>query len=78
MTADWLINYNYGYLSRGLFGSFFINFFDNKEPMLDFLSFVLIIFYLLIFYFLSETFNEKKQNIISIILIFSPATFATP
>ncbi len=75
MTADWLINYNYGYLSRGLFGSLFINFFDNKEPMLDFLSFVLIIFYLLIFYFLSETFNEKKQNIISIILIFSPATF---
>ena len=25
LTADWLINYNFGFIRRGMFGSFFIN-----------------------------------------------------
>ncbi len=75
MTADWLINYNHGFLNRGLFGTIIINIFDNQESMLDFLSFILITVYILIFYFISEIFNSHNQNIISLILIFSPATF---
>ena len=75
MTADWLINYNHGYISRGFFGTFLINFFNNQESMLDFLSLVLIAIYISIFYFTSKIFTQSKQNIVSLILIFSPATF---
>ncbi len=75
MTADWLINYNHGYISRGFFGTFLINFFNNQESMLDFLSLVLIVIYISIFYFISKIFTQSKQNIVSLILIFSPATF---
>ena len=49
MTGDWLINYNYGFISRGLFGTLLINIFDSQEQLLDALSFVLISIYLLIF-----------------------------
>ena len=75
MTADWLINYNHGFISRGLFGTFLINSFDRQESMLDFLSFLLITVYILIFYHISKIFNQSEQNFISLILIFSPATF---
>ena len=75
MTGDWLINYNYGFISRGLFGTLLINIFDSQEQLLDALSFVLISIYLLIFLFLNKTFNNNNQNIISYILIFSPASF---
>ena len=75
MTADWLINYNHGFISRGLFGTFLINSFDRQDSMLDFLSFLLITVYILIFYHISKIFNQSKQNFISLILIFSPATF---
>ena len=75
MTADWLINYNHGFLNRGLFGTLFLNIFDNQESMLDSLSFILISVYIFIFYFLSKIFNSFNQNIISVVMIFSPATF---
>ena len=75
MTADWLINYNFGYINRGLFGTILLNIFDNKHSILNALSVILILVYLSIFYFLSLTFKTRKQNIISIVLIFSPATF---
>ena len=58
MTGDWLINYNYGFISRGLFGTLLINIFDSQEQLLDALSFVLISIYLLIFLFLNKTFNK--------------------
>ena len=51
MTGDWLINYNYGFISGGLFGTLLINIFDSQEQLLDALSFVLISIYLLIFLF---------------------------
>ena len=75
MTADWLINYDFGYINRGLFGTILLNIFDNKHSILNALSVILILVYLSIFYFLSLTFKTRKQNIISIVLIFSPATF---
>lgn len=75
MTADWLINYNHGYISRGLFGTFLLNSFNYQDQMLDFLSTALIMVYISIFYFVNKIFNQSKQNFISLILIFSPATF---
>lgn len=75
MTADWLINYNFGYINRGLFGTILLNIFHSKLSILNALSATLIFVYLSIFYFLSLTFKSRKQNIVSIVLIFSPATF---
>ena len=73
MTADWLINYNHGYISRGLFGTFLLNSFNYQDQMLDFLSTTLIMVYISIFYFVNKIFNQSKQNFISLILIFFPS-----
>ena len=78
MTADWLINYNYGFINRGFIGTLFINITNNPEILLDIISIVLISIYALIFYFLNKIFLSTKQNFISIILIFSPASFLFP
>ena len=75
MTADWLISYKFGYISRGLFGTFLIPIFNNATVMLNFLSIFLILVYLLIFYFVSEIFKSRQQTIVTYVLILSPATF---
>ena len=78
MTAEWLINYRYGFINRGLIGTLFISITKNPDLLLDIISVSLICLYLLIFYFLNKIFHQNKQNIISIILIFSPAIFLFP
>ncbi len=78
MTAEWLINYKYGFINRGLIGTLFISITRNPDLLLDIISVSLICLYLLIFYFLNKIFHQNKQNIISIILIFSPAIFLFP
>ena len=75
MTADWLINYRFGYINRGLFGTLVLFLFDDSNSILNFLSIVLISIYLAIFYYLTKTLNFMSQNIITYVLIFSPATF---
>ena len=78
LTSDWLINYNYGFVKRGLAGTIFFNLTSDPDLMLDIISGVLITIYLFIFYFLNKSFKSQKQNLISIILIFSPAAFLFP
>jgi hypothetical protein len=78
MTADWLINYNHGFIKRGLMGSVFISISRDKEILLDVISFTLILIYLLIFYLINNTYHSRRQNFISLVLIFSPATFLFP
>lgn len=75
MSADWLINYRFGYINRGLFGTLVLFFFKDSNSILNFLSFGLISVYLAIFYYLSKVLNFMSQNIITYVLIFSPATF---
>ena len=75
MSADWLINYRFGYINRGLFGTLVLFFFKDSNSILNFLSFGLISIYLAIFYYLSKVLNFKSQNIITYVLIFSPAAF---
>lgn len=75
MTADWLINNNFGFLNRGLIGTIFINLSDNGQEILNSISFTLISFYILIFLFLSKTLYVERQTLLSYALIFSPATF---
>tara|TARA_Y100000992_G_scaffold302336_1_gene276114 strand:- start:381 stop:1529 length:1149 start_codon:yes stop_codon:yes gene_type:complete len=78
LTSDWLINYNYGFVKRGLAGTIFFNITNDPDLMLDIISISLITIYLLIFYFLNKTFNIQKQNFITVVLIFSPAAFLFP
>ena len=54
MTADWLINYQFGYINRGLIGTFLISIFENGSSLLNFLTYFLVVVYLLIFYFLNK------------------------
>ena len=75
MTADWLINYRFGYINRGLFGTLILFFFEDANSILNFLSLGLISVYISIFYYLAKTLNFISQNIITYVLIFSPATF---
>ena len=75
MTADWLINYRFGYINRGLFGSLILTIFKDANSILNFLSIALISIYVAIFYFLSKILKFKPQSIISYALIFSPAAF---
>tara|TARA_A100001015_G_C15023242_1_gene729101 strand:- start:176 stop:1312 length:1137 start_codon:yes stop_codon:yes gene_type:complete len=78
MTADWLINYKYGFINRGLIGNLFWSITDDPNLLLDIISFFLILIYIFIFYFLNKIFISKKQNFLSIVLIFSPAAFLFP
>ena len=75
MTADWLINYRFGYINRGLFGTLVLSFFKDSNSILNFLSIALISTYIAIFYYLTKALNFMSQNIITYVLIFSPATF---
>ena len=75
MTADWLINYRFGYINKGLFGTVVLFLFSDSNSILNFLSIGLISIYIAIFYYLTKTLNFMSQNIITYVLIFSPATF---
>lgn len=78
MTADWLINYQFGYINRGLIGTFLISIFENGSSLLNFLTYFLVVVYLLIFYFLNKLFKKTSNKIITLTLIFSPAGFLFP
>lgn len=71
ITDDWLINYNHGFVRRGLFGTLLLNsrFYENK---LDLLSYTLIIFYIILIILSIYIFTKFYQNTNSYILLFSP------
>ena len=71
LTSDWLINYKYGFINRGLIGTLFFTLIDNPKLMLQSISIVLITIYILIFYYLNQTYYSYNQNLVSVILIFS-------
>ena len=78
LTADWLINYKFGYINRGLIGTLFVSLSKSGTTLLNLITYSLILIYILIFYFLHKTFNNKNQNLISYFLIFSPLAFLFP
>lgn len=78
LTADWLINYKFGFANRGLIGTLIVSLSKSGTTLLNIITYSLIFFYILIFYFLQKTFNNKNQNLISYFLIFSPLAFLFP
>ena len=75
LTADWLINYNFGFINKGLFGSLLFLFFKTPTKILIYLPYILISFYILIFVLLYFVLVKHKQNFLSYILIVLPSTF---
>ena len=76
---EWLTNYNFGYIRRGLSGSLLLSLSDN----LNFLAYnvlPIIIFFLHFFvvYISLKIFQENNKNIYSLFVLFSPLFILFP
>jgi len=78
LTADWLINYNFGYIKRGLPGTILLYYFNNSVKLLNFITFLLSSIYILNIFLTLRLFTKHKQNYISYMLLLSPATLLFP
>jgi len=72
ITADWLINFNHGFVRRGILGSLFVNDIFNAYTGLLLLSFFQIGVYLFIIYKLYIYFLRINQNLLSITILLNP------
>jgi len=72
ITADWLINFNHGFVRRGILGSLFVNDILNAYTGLLLLSFFQIGIYLFIIYKLYIYFLRINQNLLSIAILLNP------
>ena len=72
-TAEWLINYNYGFIRRGLFGTFILSLPLSPEITLIFLSIFLSIIYLVYIVTICLIYLRNDQNFYSHLILFSPA-----
>lgn len=72
-TAEWLINYNYGFIRRGLFGTFILNLPLGPEIKLIFLTIFLSIIYFCFIITVSLIYLRNNQNFYSHLILFSPA-----
>jgi len=81
-TGDWLINYDYGFVRRGLIGSLFTiivkNFNLSYSGLVWTIFFIQNIFYILIFYFIQKIYLLNKTNYFNLILFLSPAYILFP
>ena len=68
----WLINYNSGFIKRGLFGTLITNLPFNLNTQIILIKLLLITFYILIFYFVNKLITNNKPDLLVIpFLIFS-------
>tara|TARA_B100000427_G_C15499976_1_gene591547 strand:- start:719 stop:2038 length:1320 start_codon:yes stop_codon:yes gene_type:complete len=77
--SEWLIHYNFGFIRRGLIGSFLLAITDN----LNFIAYTLIpiiLFFLhfSVVYISLKIFQENNKNIYSLFLLFSPLYILFP
>jgi hypothetical protein len=74
--ADWLINYQGGFVRRGFFGSLLINLSELTSLKIDVLYLIIISFFYLVFFYLVFNLIKKKIIIKDILfLILSPLSF---
>ena len=72
LTAEWLINYNYGFVRRGGFGFLLDLVTNNFNSKLTLLILILSFLYFYIVNSVLILYVSQKQNFISLILLFSP------
>ena len=71
-TAEWMINYNYGFIRRGLFGSLFIDLPFLPLEILYTISLFIDLILILYFYTVIKIFVKNKQNYLSYLFLVSP------
>ena len=77
--ADWLINYQGGFVRRGLIGEFFFQLYKITTIRLDFIIFFLVsFFYIFFFKNFYEIIKNVKFNLINFLIIFAPFSFFYP
>ena len=72
LTAEWLINYDYGFVRRGGFGFLLDLVTNNINSKLTLLILILSFLYFYIVNSVLILYVSQKQNFISLILLFSP------
>ena len=76
---DWLINYQGGFVRRGLVGELFFQIFKITSIRLDFIVlFFIFAFYIFFYKNFYEIIKKIKFNFINLLLIFSPLSFLYP
>jgi len=77
--ADWLINYQGGFVRRGLIGEIFFIFYKILFINLDILIFTFVIFLYAVFsYFLVKSIKYIENSKINILIFLSPGLFIYP
>jgi len=77
--ADWLINYQGGFVRRGLVGELFFQIFKITSIRLDFIAlFFISLFYIFFYKNLYLLIKNIKLNFINLLLVFSPFSFLYP
>lgn len=77
--SDWLINYQGGFVRRGLIGEIFYQFHKISLVRLDVIVFLFVSFFYFIFYKNFLNLIEKLNvNFINLLIIFSPFSFIYP
>ena len=77
--ADWLINYQGGFVRRGLFGEIFFNIYKLFSIRLDLIVFLFVIFLYVVFsYYLIKSLKYLEISKLNILIILSPGFFLYP
>jgi hypothetical protein len=77
--SDWLVNYQGGFVRRGLLGEFFFQIHDLLSISLDLvLLFFIFLFYSFFYINLISIFKKIKINILDLFILFSPFSFFYP
>lgn len=72
LTAEWLINYNHGFVRRGGFGFFLDLFTNDLNQKLIILTLILSFLYFYVVNSILNLYTKHNQNFISLTLLFSP------
>lgn len=75
LTADWLINYNFGFIRRGMFGSFFINLPFEYQNIIFLIKSVLFVIYLLTLLIVFSIYYENLETSVLTLYLTSPLFF---
>ena len=77
--ADWLINYQGGFVRRGLIGEFFFQIYKYFNIRIDVLIFLFVsLFYILFSFNFFKILKDIKLNFLNLLIIFSPFSFLYP
>ena len=77
--SDWLINYQGGFIRRGLPGEIFFRFYDLFKIRLDLIVFIFVsLLYLFFAVYFVQLLKKIKFNFLNLLIIFSPLSFLYP